>query len=404
MAIDNQFRIGELISSGSRAIVSKDSITGNHTFTMGSAKVINTPYEHIKGERGGELTGRIEKPKYNEDELKKAVDTDVDELIGPPKKEKPPVVPKPLYDDLKRLYDERGVRINELESLISDLESEVETLKSELEALLIQVDALSLQTAAAQNEAQVTNDRYTLLLQDFSNAVVKSTKEGIERVSLKAQTEGLIAQKESLREQLKALNKIITVLEGTVATQQKQIEADIEREYLNSTIQDENNNFAYKIPAQNITDPSKGGIYNAWNKKGYVQKNGRQLVFYNFNETPVTVRVTKSGKDGTNKNSIKVPSSFTIGPGTGYNETLGKTATPGVTSIELGFDRPGGYKVSVGKSIRQNPVVNLIFDNGKGARVTVKTSFERDYKVQAKSSGNPNNKSFKVLQGTDVSE
>lgn len=397
MAIDNQFRIGELISSGSRAIVSKDSITGNHTFTMGSTEVINTPYEHIKGERDGELTGRIEKPKYNEDELKKAVDTDVDELIGPPKKEKPPVVPKPLYDDLRRLYDERGVRINELESLISDLESEVETLNSELEALLIQVDALSLQTAAAQNEAQVTNDRYTLLLQDFSNAVVKSTKEGIERVSLKAQTEGLIAQKESLREQLKALNLIVGQL-------QSQIEADIEREYLNSTIQDEQNNFAYKIPQQNITDPSKGGIYNDWNKKNYVQKNGRQLVFYNFNETPVTVRVTKSGRDGTNKNSIKVPSSFTIGPGAGYNETLGKTATPGVTSIELGFDRPGGYKVSVRKSIRRNPVVNLIFDNGKGGRVTVKTSFERDYKVKAQASGSPNNKSFKVLQGTDVSE
>lgn len=397
MAIDNQFRIGELISSGSRAIVSKDSITGNHTFTMGSTEVINTPYEHIKGERDGELTGRIEKPKYNEDELKKAVDTDVDELIGSPKKEKPPVVPKPLYDDLRRLYDERGVRINELESLISDLESEVETLNSELEALLIQVDALSLQTAAAQNEAQVTNDRYALLLQDFSNAVVKSTKEGIERVSLKAQTEGLIAQKESLREQLKALNLIVGQL-------QSQIEADIEREYLNSTIQDEQNNFAYKIPQQNITDPSKGGIYNDWNKKNYVQKNGRQLVFYNFNETPVTVRVTKSGRDGTNKNSIKVPSSFTIGPGAGYNETLGKTATPGVTSIELGFDRPGGYKVSVRKSIRRNPVVNLIFDNGKGGRVTVKTSFERDYKVKAQASGSPNNKSFKVLQGTDVSE
>jgi len=404
MAIDNQFRIGELISSGSRAIVSKDSITGNHTFTMGSTEVINTPYEHIKGERDGELTGRIEKPKYNEDELKKAVDTDVDELIGPPKKEKPPVVPKPLYDDLRRLYDERGVRINELESLISDLESEVETLKSELEALLIQVDALSLQTAAAQNEAQTTNDRYTTLLQDFSNAVVKSTKEGIERVSLKAQTEGLIAQKESLREQLKALNKIITVLEGTVATQQKQIQADIERQYLNSTIKDENNNFAYKIPAQNITDPSKGGIYNEWGKKGYRQKNGRQLVFYNFNETPVTVRVTKSGRNTTNKNSIKVPSSFTIGAGAGYNETLGKTATPGVTSIELGFDRPGDYKVSNSKDIRRNPVVNLIFDNGKGGKVTVKTSFNRDYKVKAAASGNPNNKSFKVLQGTDVSE
>jgi len=49
MAIDNQFRIGELISSGSRAIVSKDEVSGNHTFTIGSKETVDTPYPHIKG-------------------------------------------------------------------------------------------------------------------------------------------------------------------------------------------------------------------------------------------------------------------------------------------------------------------------------------------------------------------
>ena len=217
MAIDNQFRIDELISKGSRAIVSKDEVTGNHTFVQGSKKTVDTPYPHIEGERDGEQVGTIEKPKYNEDALVKAVDTDVDELIGPPKKEKPPVVPKPVYDDLRRLYDERGVRINELESIITELEAEVASLQAEVDSLLIQMDALSLQTAAAQNEAQATNDRYILLLQDFSNAIVKSTKEGIERVSLKAQTEGLIAQKESLREQLKSLNLIVSNLQSQLS-------------------------------------------------------------------------------------------------------------------------------------------------------------------------------------------
>ena len=217
MAIDNQFRIDELISKGSRAIVSKDEVTGNHTFVQGSKEVVNEPYPHLKGERDGEQVGRIEKPKYNEEELVKAVDTKVDELIGPPKKEKPPVVPKKLYDDLRVLYDERGVRINELESIISDLEAEVASLTAEVESLLVQMDALTLQTAAAQNEAQTTNDRYVLLLQDFSNAIVKSTREGIERVSLKAQTEGLIAQKESLREQLKSLNLIVSNLQSQLS-------------------------------------------------------------------------------------------------------------------------------------------------------------------------------------------
>lgn len=205
MAIDNQFRIGELISSGSRAIVSKDEVSGNHTFTLGSKETIETPYPHIKGERDGELTGRIEKPKYNEEELKKSVDTVVDELISAPRPVKPDVVPRPIYDALNKKFLDVSKQLSDEKIITRELRANIATLESQIQSLLVQVDALSLQTAAAQNEAQATNDRYIILLQDFSSAVVKSTKEGIERVSLKAQTEGLIAQKESLRMQIQGL-------------------------------------------------------------------------------------------------------------------------------------------------------------------------------------------------------
>jgi len=217
MAIDNQFRIDELISKGSRAIVSKDEVSGNHTFTVGSKEVIETPYPHIKGERDGELTGRIEKPKYNEDELKKAVDTVVDELITPPPAPAPDVVPRELYDDLRRLYNEALARINELESQISDLQAQVSQLQAQIESLQIELDVAKLQQTVAENQAQQTNEQYTALLQDFSQAVIKSTKEGIERVSLKAQTEGLIAQKETLREQLNSLNLIVSNLKDQLS-------------------------------------------------------------------------------------------------------------------------------------------------------------------------------------------
>jgi len=217
MAIDNQFRIDELISKGSRAIVSKDEVTGNHTFVQGSKEVVNEPYPHLKGERDGEQVGRIEKPKYNEEQLVKAVDTKVDELIGPPKKEQPPVVPKPLYDDLRRLYDLRGVRINELEAQVSNLESIIAQLEALIESLQIELDAARIQQAVAENQAQQTNEQYIALLQDFSQAVIKSTKEGIERVSLKAQTEGLIAQKESLRIQIQSITALVGQLQSQLS-------------------------------------------------------------------------------------------------------------------------------------------------------------------------------------------
>ena len=315
MAIDNQFRIGELISSGSRAIVSKDSITGNHTFTIGSKEVIDTPYEHVKGERDGELIGRIEKPKYDESELKKAVDTDVDELIGPPKKEKPDVVPRPVYEDMRNQFLTASAELAIANERIQDLESEVETLKSEIESLLIQVDALSLQTAAAQNEAQATNDRYTTLLQDFSSAIVKSTKEGIERVSLKAQTEGLIAQKEGLRQQLQALNNIVKALQGQIAVQQQQIEAQNIRQASESALDgqagsfDEVGNVGYKIPQGEFNDTTKQLFIKTENDNRINVLQGTGLNLFNFNEEPVTFTLSTSGD--ANK-FLQVPGSITL--------------------------------------------------------------------------------------------
>ena len=217
MAIDNQFRIDELISKGSRAIISKDSETGTHTFVTNSKQIVDDPYPHTKGDRDGEQVGTIEKPKYNEEELVKAVDTVVDELIGPPKEPQPDVVPRQLYDDLRRLYDLRGVRINELEAQVSNLESIIAQLEALIESLQIELDAARLQQTVAENQSQQINEQYVALLQDFSTAIIKSTKEGIERVSLKAQTEGLIAQKESLRIQIQSITALVGQLQSQLS-------------------------------------------------------------------------------------------------------------------------------------------------------------------------------------------
>ena len=68
MALDNKFRVSELVQSGSRAIISEDPISKTHTFIDGSTTIVSQsatePYEHIEGERDGELTNYIEKPKY----------------------------------------------------------------------------------------------------------------------------------------------------------------------------------------------------------------------------------------------------------------------------------------------------------------------------------------------------
>lgn len=241
MAIDNQFRINELIASGSRAIISKDETSGTHTFVQGSKQIVlgkseggTEPYTHIKGERDGELVGRIEKPKYDESELVKVIDTKVDELISPPPKPRPDVVPRRLYDDLRRQYREQVSQNNLLQQQISDLQSEIATLNALIDSLRIQVDVAKQQQAAAENEAQITNERYQGLLLDFSNAVIKGTYEGIERVSLTAQVEGLQAQKESLRQLLATTQAQVDAQRA--ASEAQQAAAEITRQLLEQQI------------------------------------------------------------------------------------------------------------------------------------------------------------------------
>ena len=312
MAIDNQFRIDELISKGSRAIISKDSQTGNHTFTVGSKQIINDPYPHTKGDRDGEQIGTIEKPKYNEEQLVKAVDTIVDELIGPPKKEQPPVVPKPLYDDLRRLYDLRGVRINELEDQVSNLESIIAQLEALIESLQIELDAARLQQTVAENQSQQINEQYVALLQDFSTAVIKSTKDGIERVSLKAQTEGLIAQKESLREQLRALNVIVGQLQAQVEAEQQRQAASEVLECREGT-QDQKQNSGWKLPQSELKNNVGGALVIKTkndNKVEYIV--GTAINFYNFNDSES--QTFNISLDSEARKWLSAPTSITLPP------------------------------------------------------------------------------------------
>ena len=319
MAIDNQFRIDELISKGSRAIISKDSQTGNHTFTVGSKQIINDPYPHTKGDRDGEQIGTIEKPKYNEEQLVKAVDTIVDELIGPPKKEQPPVVPKPLYDDLRRLYDLRGVRINELEAQVSNLESIIAQLEALIESLQIELDAARLQQTVAENQSQQINEQYIALLQDFSQAVIKSTKEGIERVSLKAQTEGLIAQKESLREQLKALNALV----GTLQSQLSGAAAESSAAAAGLT-PGEDNEFFYGVTQEGKIDPAWSAQDIGWTtsrKNSKTSGKAGSIDIKNLRDDEVKITKLEISTVGSTTGNKRILG-FTDGPSPSLSKTV----------------------------------------------------------------------------------
>jgi hypothetical protein len=223
MALDNKFRVSELAQSGSRAIISEDPISKTHTFIDGSTTIVSQsasePYEHIEGDRDGELTNFIEKPKYKEEQLKKAVDTVIDELILPPLPPSPPVVPKPIYDDLLVRYNAAVALLAERDNEIRSLRAKITQLEGQIQSLKQQLDAALVARAIAENQLQQQASSFGDLAAKFSQAIIKATREASARVSLQAQVAGLDAQKETLREQILGLRQIVASLQGQVEAQ-----------------------------------------------------------------------------------------------------------------------------------------------------------------------------------------
>lgn len=225
MALDNRFRFDELVKEGSQAIVSEDPTTKNHTFIDGSSTFVSAsedvPYDHIQGERDGEVTSFIEKPAYTEEQLKKAIDVNIDELVKPQGPPRPDVVPREVYDELENKYQQALVDLENAQSRILSLEGEVAQLTAELQATLVENDSLKTQKAVVDNQFQQSTERYKEQTSKLTFAIIKATKEANERVRLNAQVEGLVAQKDVLRQELLSLRKIVSGLEG-------QIEAGVE--------------------------------------------------------------------------------------------------------------------------------------------------------------------------------
>lgn len=214
MALSNEFILSELIKSGSAALRQEVSETG--------VILVDT-----KVDTDGSTFGYVERPIYNEQELVKAVDTIVDELIGPPASQAPAVVLKSIYDDLRALYNQALIDIRDLEEQISDLNTENGELRSEIQQLEVDIDLQKLLKASADNERDASNQVLQSITLDFQAALSKGTKEAIERVSREASLQGLLAEKEAfiaLQEEAQAAleranNTIATLQDNVIAAQ-----------------------------------------------------------------------------------------------------------------------------------------------------------------------------------------
>jgi hypothetical protein len=288
MALEKEERIIELQQSGSSALKSLDEF-GRHTFLA----------PQMGGEMDGEIAGRLRRMKYDEEELIKAIDTSVNELI----KSKPdPKVDVVELDEYERVL----AQLEQANSLLADVRSELQSqkgisgaLRSEIEGFKADLDASLVRVAIAENQSEATNDKFVGTVNDLQQSIQKGTLEAIERVSLEAQVEGLAAQKEALVSQVASLEESLSGKSAQLAQGGKAA----------------GNKFTAIVKEK--ADPKSTDLRYYQAKKGPNTgwKNGPTIEVLNISEEPLSVSFSKDGSTSW----LAVPGSGTVASGESRN-------------------------------------------------------------------------------------
>jgi len=186
--LKNEQKVQEILQKGSNALGEKNS-AGVRLFK-----------ESDLGD--GIISGKLIRPKYNTDELKKSIDTEIFELLPNITPDGPPMVLKSIYDDALDRIDELTSDIVVLNTEIGNLNAKISELEIVSESLKIQTDNEILKANISEQQAITANEQVATTTIDLSNAIQNSINEAVQRVSLFARNESLEQEVVNLREQL----------------------------------------------------------------------------------------------------------------------------------------------------------------------------------------------------------
>ncbi len=284
---------------------------------------------------------KLNKPKYDEAEIKKAINVNVSELKPDIPKPNLDLVPKPLYDDevstnesLRKEIDDLTKEVERLNTKVADLETNLESEINNRLSIEQTNDALVNQL----NTLTQTIDDFTLQIQ---NSLQKSVEEGILRASLQSQNTGFKAQIQALIKQIDSLNTIVEGLQsqlGAVQNQQAIVQgtqaqaqaagADVINDIAIVKLEPEEDTNAPKIWAR-----FKSGGGSQW-------KNGKSLSITNNDKKEISVKLTKTNPEGGRDFYNISQTTFTMAPG--ENKSIEFTLNEGTVG-DLDSRKKGGW-------------------------------------------------------------
>jgi hypothetical protein len=164
----------------------------------------------------------LNKDKYDNVELQKAIDTIVKELkpnIPVPNLD---LVPKPLYDEQVAANEDLRKKVADLTVQNQELNQQITVLKALIEIEINKRLVVEQTNDALSNQLSVLSKTISEFAMQISTAVQKSIDESILRASLQAQNKGFFAQITALIKQIDSLNSIIEGLQAQLGASQQQ--------------------------------------------------------------------------------------------------------------------------------------------------------------------------------------
>jgi hypothetical protein len=233
----------------------------------------------------------LTKDKYDTEELIKAVDVEVKELLPNIPNTNLDLVPRPIYNEKVAENEDLRKVVTKLNGDIVVLNSRISTLESQVQTEINNRLSIEQTNDLLVNQIETLNATIEDFASQISTSLQKSVDESILRASLQSQKTGFKAQIEALIQQINSLNAIIEGLQAQLGAvrQQKDLEAVAQSQggaiinkivTANFSTKGSANDpvLAYKI--KNARDRAKEWVY------------GKNLKLVNNDLEPVTITLT----------------------------------------------------------------------------------------------------------------
>lgn len=333
--LKNESQVGKILVSGSNALKQKND-AGVRLFEQSDLS-------------DGIISGKLVRPKYDTNELKKSLDTKIFELIPQTPTALPDMVLRSIWNEATQSINDLTLQVQELTSNILDLQSKVSQLEIVSESLRVEADNEKLKASVAETQATTANKQVATTTIDLTNAIQNSINEAVQRVSLTARIEAL---QESFRVQ-----KQLTI------ENEKQQAAQTAIEGINGFFE-QTENAGWRISPNLVGNQQILGMYiETFNDNKFNMINGPRVAFFNFSDVEQTFTIEGAPSWLTTPAPFKVPAR--------------NQGTAGVTTVEFKWNA-----INVGGQGKRDKTYekNLIIKTTSGDSLTLPVKYMKEVK------------------------